>query len=64
MGAITWCSLMVTIGYLVGDEVWRAAQFIHWSARWIALGVVLIALAAYLIHWWTRQAAPGRDAQA
>ena len=21
MGAITWCSLMVTIGYLVGDEV-------------------------------------------
>jgi membrane protein DedA with SNARE-associated domain len=55
---------MVTIGYLVGDEVWRAAQFIHWSARWIALGVVLIALAAYLIHWWTRQAAPGRDAQA
>jgi hypothetical protein len=25
---------------------------------------VLIALAAYLIHWWTRQAAPGRDAQA
>jgi membrane protein DedA with SNARE-associated domain len=64
MGAITWCSLMVTIGYLVGDEVWRAAQFIHWSARWIALGVVLIALAAYLIHWWTRQAAPGSDAQA
>jgi len=64
MGAITWCSLMVTIGYLVGDEVWRAAQLIHWSARWIALGVVLIALAAYLIYWWTRQAAPGPDAQA
>ena len=64
MGALVWCSLMVTIGYLVGDEVWRAVQFVHWGVRWIVLGVALIALAAYLIHWWTHQAAPGPDAQA
>jgi membrane protein DedA with SNARE-associated domain len=64
MGALVWCSLMVTIGYLVGDEVWRAVQFVHWGVRWIVLGVALIALAAYLIHWWTHQTAPGPDAQA
>ncbi|HEY2523707.1 MAG TPA: DedA family protein [Candidatus Binataceae bacterium] len=64
MGAFIWCSLMVTIGYLVGDEVWRAARFVHWGARWIALGALLIALAAYLIHWWTHQGASGSDAQA
>jgi membrane protein DedA with SNARE-associated domain len=64
MGALTWCSLMVTIGYLVGDEVWRAAGLVHWGARWIALGVALIALAAYLVRWWTHQRTPGPDAQA
>ena len=64
MGALIWCSLMVTIGYLVGDEVWRAVGFVHWGARWIALGVALIALVVYLIHWWTHQTAPGPDAQA
>jgi len=64
MGAFIWCSLMVTIGYLVGDEVWRAARFVHWGARWIALGALVVALAAYLIHWWTHQAASGPDAQA
>jgi membrane protein DedA with SNARE-associated domain len=64
MGALVWCSLMVTIGYLLGDEVWRAVQLVHWSVRWIALAVALVALAAYLIHWWTHQTAAGPDAQA
>ncbi len=64
MGALIWCSLMVTIGYLVGDEIWRAVGFVHWGARWIGLGVALIALAAYLVHWWTHQTAPGPDARA
>ena len=56
--------LMVAIGYLLGDEVWRAVQFVDWGVRWIALGVVVIALAAYLIYWWTHQTARGPDAQA
>jgi membrane-associated protein len=63
-GAFIWCSLMVTIGYLVGDEVWRAAGLVHSGARWIALGAVLIALALYLLRWWTHQSAPGPDARA
>jgi membrane protein DedA with SNARE-associated domain len=57
MGAMIWCSLMVTIGYLVGDEIWRAIGLVHWSARWIAGGAVLILVAAYLIRWWMNQTA-------
>ena len=64
LGAFIWCSLMVTIGYLVGDEVWRAAGLIHWGARWIAVSLALIALAVYLIRWWMNQTAPNPDAQA
>jgi membrane protein DedA with SNARE-associated domain len=63
-GALIWCSLMVTIGYLVGDEVWRVVGFIHWGARWLALGLGLIALAAYLVHWWMNQRAPDPDVRA
>src|SRR5262252_2721193 len=55
MGAIIWCSLMVTIGYLVGDEVWRAADMIHSTARWIGLGLGAAALIAYLVRWWMNQ---------
>ena len=55
---------MVTIGYLVGDEVWRVVGFIHWGARWLALGLGLIALAAYLVHWWMNQRAPDPDVRA
>jgi membrane protein DedA with SNARE-associated domain len=64
MGALIWCSLMVTIGYLMGDEFWRAIGFVHWGARWIALVIALIAVAAFIVRWWTHQPAPGSDAQA
>lgn len=64
LGALIWCSLMVTIGYLVGDEIWRVVEVVHWSARWIALGALLVGAAAYLIWWWLHQAAPGSGARA
>lgn len=64
MGALIWCSLMVTIGYLVGDEIWRAVGLVHWSARWIALGAFLILLVACLVRWWTSQTAQPPDAHA
>lgn len=64
LGALIWCSLMVTIGYLVGDEIWHVVGFVHSGARWIALGVALIAVAVYLVRWWTNQTAPRPDAQA
>jgi len=63
MGAIIWCSLMVTIGYLVGDEVWRAAGMIHSSVRWIGLGLGAAALIAYLVRWWMNQTRANPDPQ-
>lgn len=64
LGALIWCSLMVAIGYMVGDEIWRVIGLVHRSARWVALGVLIVGLTAYLIRWWTHQAAPHSDARA
>src|SRR5579883_1376786 len=55
-GAVVWCPLVTTIGYLVGDEVWRAAGMIHSGARWIALSIGVAALTVYLVRWWMHQA--------
>lgn len=61
LGAIVWCSLIVTVGYLVGDELYRVAGMAHSASRWIALGVVVIAVALYFIFWRERsQALPSR----
>jgi membrane-associated protein len=61
MGALVWCSLVLAIGYLLGDEVWHVIALVHRSVRWAALGVLIIALAAWLVWWWTRQTARGSD---
>jgi membrane protein DedA with SNARE-associated domain len=62
-GAIVWCALMVSIGYLVGDEIWRAVDVIHSGVRWIAVTILLIVIAAYVVRWRTH-AAPRPDARA
>jgi membrane protein DedA with SNARE-associated domain len=62
-GAIVWCALMVTIGYMVGDEIWRAVDFVQSGSRWVAVAL-LVAVAGYLIWWRMHQAAPRPDARA
>lgn len=64
MGALVWCSLVLAIGYLLGDEVWHVITLVHRSVRWAAVGVLIIAVAASLVWWWTRQSARGSDAEA
>jgi len=29
LGALVWCTLVVTVGYLLGDEFYRAASMTH-----------------------------------
>jgi membrane protein DedA with SNARE-associated domain len=41
-GALIWCSLMITIGYLVGDELESAAHAVHTASHWMALGIFLL----------------------
>jgi membrane protein DedA with SNARE-associated domain len=57
MGAIVWCSLVVTVGYLVGDELARAAQVAHSASRWIALAVAVAIVLGYFI-WWREKSQP------
>jgi len=51
LGALVWCSIVVTVGYLVGDELYRAITMAHHATRWIALAISLLVVAA-LILWW------------
>jgi membrane protein DedA with SNARE-associated domain len=57
LGAVVWCSLVVTIGYLVGDELYRVAEMAHSASRWIAIAAVLLAIGLYLF-WWREKNQP------
>ncbi len=59
LGAIIWCTLVVTIGYLVGDELHRFAAYAHWAQRWIGLATLLVCFAFWF--FWRRA---GRTAAA
>ena len=51
LGALVWCTLVVTVGYLLGDEFYRAATMTHQMARWIGLaGFILVVVV--LFFWW------------
>src|SRR5215472_5600171 len=47
-GALIWCSLIITIGYLVGDELEWVAHLVHAASYWVALGACLLTAAIWL----------------
>jgi membrane protein DedA with SNARE-associated domain len=49
LGALVWCPLVVTIGYLLGDELESAARIFHVAGQWIGLGVILTLIGAWLL---------------
>jgi membrane protein DedA with SNARE-associated domain len=51
LGAMVWCSLVVTVGYLVGDELYRAVTMTHQVSRWIGLAALLLTAVA-VFFWW------------
>jgi membrane protein DedA with SNARE-associated domain len=51
LGAIVWCTTVVTIGYLVGDELYRVAEMAHHAQRWIALGALMLCFALWFFWW-------------
>ena len=48
LGALVWCALMVGIGYLVVDEVWRVIHLTHRAGQIAGVIVVVFAVALYL----------------
>jgi len=45
LGALIWCSLVITVGYLVGDELEWVTYVAHRASHWMAI-VALLVLAA------------------
>jgi len=60
LGAIVWCSLVVTVGYLVGDELYRALTTAHQASRWIELAGVAVAIVVFVFWWRDRHPAVSR----
>ena len=50
LGAIIWCSLVITVGYLVGDELEWVAGLIHAAGYWIAI-IALLGTTAIWFFW-------------
>ncbi len=57
LGAVVWCPLVVTVGYLLGDELYRVVGFAHSAGRWAAVIVLLLGLGIYLL-WWRERSQP------
>jgi membrane protein DedA with SNARE-associated domain len=57
LGATIWCSLVITVGYLVGDELQWVESLVHRAGQWIALAAFL-ALAAIWVFWWRERQQP------
>lgn len=58
LGASIWCSLVITVGYLVGDELEWIARLAHRAGDWMALAAFLV-LAALWVFWWRERQEPG-----
>jgi membrane protein DedA with SNARE-associated domain len=53
-GAFIWCSLVITVGYLVGDELESVARVLHTASHWVALAILLM-LIGFVLFWRERQ---------
>jgi membrane protein DedA with SNARE-associated domain len=60
LGAMVWCSLVVTVGYLVGNELSPALAMAHQISRWLGLAVFLLLLIVFVFWWRDRHPAVPR----
>ena len=56
-GALIWCSLVITVGYLLGDELEWVATIVHRAGYWIGLAAIAV-IAALWLFWPRRQPRP------
>jgi membrane protein DedA with SNARE-associated domain len=60
LGALVWCSLVVTVGYLVGDELYPALARVHQVSRWIGVAAFVLLVAVFVFWWRDRHPAVSR----
>jgi len=57
LGALLWCSVMITIGYFVGDQLDWVAHLARRGGQWVAAAVLLVVTAIWLfwrnVHHWS-----------
>lgn len=58
MGAMVWCSIVVTVGYLVGDELYDVIRISHLASRGTELAVALVVIALFVVWWRERRHQP------
>ncbi|MFI5351618.1 MAG: DedA family protein [Candidatus Binatales bacterium] len=51
MGALSWCSLMVATGYLVGDEFDNIFPATAYVRQWILPAIAVVVL-GFFVFWW------------
>ncbi len=57
LGAVVWCTMVVTIGYVLGDELYRVLQSAQVTSRLISV-VVIVALIGLWYFWWRERGEP------
>jgi membrane protein DedA with SNARE-associated domain len=60
LGALVWCSLVVTVGYLVGGELRPALEMAHQVSRWIGLAAFVLFVVVFVVWWRDRHPAVSR----
>ncbi len=58
MGAMVWCSIVVTVGYLVGDELYDVIRMSHLASRGTELAIALVVIALFVVWWRERRHQP------
>ena len=60
LGALVWCSLVVTVGYLVGGELLPAIAMAHQVSRWVGLAAFVLFVVVFVLWWRDRRPAVSR----
>jgi membrane protein DedA with SNARE-associated domain len=60
LGAFVWCTLVITVGYLVGDELEWVERVTHRASRWIEVALILAVAGAFFYWWRERQQSASR----
>jgi membrane protein DedA with SNARE-associated domain len=60
LGAFVWCTLVITVGYLVGDELEWVERVTHRASHWIEVALILAVAGAFFYWWRERQQSASR----
>ena len=60
LGAFVWCTLVITVGYLVGDELEWVERVAHRASHWIEVALILAVAGAFFYWWRERQQSASR----